>query len=72
MRKDAGSHYEIESPADTKWTPVLASQLYYKTSWQAWRTKVNESDHARKLSLRLKADAPADVEVKYQAFLAIR
>ena len=72
MRKDAGSHYETDSAAGTQWTPVLANQLYYKTSWQAWRTKVDATDRPRQFSLKIKADAPADAEVKYEGHLIPR
>jgi hypothetical protein len=72
MRKDAGSHYQLGSPADAQWTPVLATQLYYKTSWQAWRVTVVTSDHARQLSLGIKPDAPIDAVVSYSAHFVAR
>jgi hypothetical protein len=67
MRIDAGSHWQIES--DVKWTPVLAKQIYYKCSWQAWRTMVERSDQPRKFSVRVNADAPPLADISYHAYL---
>lgn len=72
MRKDAGSHYAIESPEGTKWTSVLANQLYYKTSWQAWRTSIAPADHSRTLTLQVKSDAEPNAEVRFEGRLIDR
>jgi hypothetical protein len=72
MRTDAGSHYQVESQPNVKWTAVLAQKLYYKSSWQAWRTALGLSDHPRKLSLRVKPDAPAGAVVSYDAYFVAR
>jgi hypothetical protein len=78
MRTDAGSHYQISPapgpPSDpaTQWTPVLAQQLYYKTSWQAWRTAVGPSSQARTLLLRIKTDAPRAAALSYHAYFLPR
>ncbi len=74
MRTDAGSHYEI-APAPNiavEWTPVLAKQLYYKTSWQAWRAAVAPSNQARTFALRIRPDAPLAAVVSYRAYFIPR
>jgi len=66
MRTNAGSHWQFEPPADLTFVPVLAQQLYYRCSWQAWRAELTSS-RQREIRLKITPDAPPGAEVTYQA-----
>jgi len=72
MRTDAGSHWKIQATGEVNWMAVLAKQIYYRCSWQAWRAVIERSDHARKTSLKIEDDAPAGAKVSYRAYFVPR
>ena len=67
MRTDAGSHWQFEAPADLRFVPVLAQQIYYRCSWQAWRAEI-QSGSQRQIRLKITGDAPSSADVRYQAY----
>jgi hypothetical protein len=67
MRTDAGSHWKFEAPADLQFVPVLAKQIYYKCSWQAWRAEI-KSGRSREVRLKIVGDAPTGADVAYKAY----
>jgi hypothetical protein len=68
MRTDAGSHWRFEAPADLHFVPVLAQQIYYRCSWQAWRAEIR-STKERVIRLKITGDVPSGAEVTYKAHL---
>lgn len=68
MRTDAGSHWTFQAPADLRFVPVLARQIYYTCSWQAWRAEIR-SDSNRQIRVNITGDAPAGAQVNFNAYL---
>jgi hypothetical protein len=68
MRTNVGSYWQFEAPPDLHFIPVLARQIYYRCSWQAWRAHF-ESSGNRVVRIKITPDAPSGAEVNYQAYL---
>jgi hypothetical protein len=68
MRTDAGAHWKFEGPADLCFVPVLAQQIYYRCSWQAWRAEL-QSTKERDIRVKITDDTPSGAEVTYKAHL---
>lgn len=69
MRTDAGSHWKFEAlDDDLRFIPVLARQIYYPCSWQAWRAGI-QSGSNRQIRVRITGDAPPAAELRFRAYL---
>jgi hypothetical protein len=68
MRTDAGSHWQFDAPGDLRFIPVLARQIYYRCSWQAWRAEI-QSTANRAIHVKITGDAPSGAELSYKAYL---
>jgi hypothetical protein len=69
LRTNAGSHWQFDAPAELHFVPVLAQQIYYRCSWQAWRAEEIGSSKQGEIRLKITADAPPGAEVTYKAYL---
>lgn len=68
MRTNAGSHWQLKALDDLHFVPVLAKQIYYRCSWQAWRAEI-QSSKTREIRVKITGDAPSGAEVNYKAYL---